>query len=97
MEKMLSADRPVVEDALIFGVLYIDYYFLSTTSNSNRKQTEATGQVKQWVGVENMKICGPELWDMETFRGSFTIKAACDVLPSPKNLIQSDGEDPTSH
>ncbi|KAK0147916.1 hypothetical protein N1851_012377 [Merluccius polli] len=32
---------------------------------------------------------------METFKASFTIKAAYDVLSSPKNLSQSYGKDPT--
>ena len=45
--------------------------------------------------MDDMGGSGEELWEMETFRTSFTIKAAYDVLPSPKNLNQWYGVDPT--
>ncbi|KAJ8349703.1 hypothetical protein SKAU_G00248330 [Synaphobranchus kaupii] len=48
-----------------------------------------------WEGVEKRKISWKELWEMETFKASFTIKAAYDVLPSPKNLSQWYREDAT--
>lgn len=52
----------------------------------------------QWMnseGVEKKKISWLELWETEAFRISFTIRAAYYILPSPKNLIQWYGEDPT--
>ncbi|TNN72076.1 hypothetical protein EYF80_017653 [Liparis tanakae] len=48
-----------------------------------------------WEGVEKRKISWQELWEMEAFKASFTIRATYDVLPSPKNLSQWYGEDPT--
>lgn len=53
------------------------------------------GQWMTWEGVEKRKISWQELWEMEAFKASFTIRAAYDVLPSPKNLSQWYGEDPT--
>ncbi|XP_060929417.1 uncharacterized protein LOC133003646 [Limanda limanda] len=53
------------------------------------------GQWMTWEGVEKRKISWQELWEMEAFKASFTIRAAYDVLPSPKNLNQWYGEDPT--
>ncbi|GAA6106616.1 uncharacterized protein LOC124392079 [Tachysurus ichikawai] len=48
-----------------------------------------------WEGVEKRKISWKELWEIEAFRASFTIKAAYDVLPPPANLSQWYAEDPT--
>ena len=53
------------------------------------------GQWMTWEGVEKRKISWQELWETEAFRTSFTIKAAYDVLPTPKNLSQWYQEDPT--
>ena len=53
---------------------------------------KANGQWMTWQGVVKRKISWKELWEMETFRASLTIKAAYDVLPSPKNLNQWYGE-----
>ena len=53
------------------------------------------GQWMAWKGVEKRKISWNELWEMEAFRASFTIRAAYDVLPSPANLSQWYAEDPT--
>lgn len=41
-----------------------------------------------WEEVEKREIYWEDLWEMETFRASLTIKAAYDVLSSPKNLNQ---------
>ncbi|KAF7702594.1 hypothetical protein HF521_001877, partial [Silurus meridionalis] len=65
-----------------------------------RRCAQAVAQAKQgqwmaWEGVEKRKISWKELWEMETFRASFTIWAAYDVLPSPANLSQWYAEDPT--
>lgn len=43
------------------------------------------------------KISWQELWDKEAFRASFTLMAAYDVLPPPKNLSQWYDEDPNTH
>ena len=64
------------------------------------RRAKAVAQAKQgqwmaWEGVEKRKISWKELWEMETFRASFTIRATYDVLPSPSNLSQWYGEDPT--
>ena len=53
------------------------------------------GQWMAWEGVEKRKISWKELWEMEAFKASFTIRAAYDVLPSPANLSQRYGENPT--
>lgn len=53
------------------------------------------GQWMQWEGVERRKISWKELWEMEASKISFIIRATYDVLPTPKNLQQSYGEDPT--
>ena len=47
--------------------------------------------------MDEMEGCREEkeLWEMEKFRARFTIKAAYDVLPSPKNLSQWYGENST--
>ncbi|KAK2864561.1 hypothetical protein Q7C36_003715 [Tachysurus vachellii] len=65
-----------------------------------RRCAQAVAQAKQgqwmaWEGVKKLKISWKELWEMETFRASFTIRAAYDVLPSPTNLSQWYAEDPT--
>ena len=64
------------------------------------RRAQAVAQAKQgqwmaWEGVEKRKISWKDLWEMEAFRASFTIRAAYDVLPSPANLSQWYGEDPT--
>lgn len=64
-----------------------------------RRCAQAGAQAKQgqwmsWEGVEKRKISYKELWEMEAFRGSFTVRAAYDVLPSPANLSQWYSEDP---
>lgn len=48
-----------------------------------------------WEGVEKRKLSWKDLWEMKAFRASFTIRAAYDVLPSPANLSQWYGDDPT--
>ncbi|KAK9524409.1 hypothetical protein VZT92_016805 [Zoarces viviparus] len=53
------------------------------------------GQWTLWEGVERRKISWRELWEMEATRISFIIRATYDVLPSPKNLHQWYGEDPS--
>lgn len=53
------------------------------------------GQWMQWEGVERRKISWKELWEMEASKISFIIRATYDVLPTPKNLQQWYGEDPT--
>ncbi|XP_035862163.1 uncharacterized protein LOC118496075 [Sander lucioperca] len=65
-----------------------------------RRCAQAVAQAKQgqwmaWKGVEKRKISWNELWEMEAFRASFTIRAAYDVLPSPANLSQWYAGDPT--
>ncbi|KAK0156143.1 hypothetical protein N1851_000566 [Merluccius polli] len=65
-----------------------------------RRCTQAVAQANQghwmaWEGVEKRKISWQELWEMEAFRASFTIRAAYDILPSPTNLSQWYGEDTT--
>lgn len=52
------------------------------------------GQWMAWEGVEERKISWKDLWEMEPFRASFTIRAAYDVLPSPANLKQWYAKDP---
>ncbi|KAJ8397352.1 hypothetical protein AAFF_G00439010 [Aldrovandia affinis] len=49
----------------------------------------------RWEGMERRKISWKELWEMEASNISFIIRATYDVLPSPKNLHQWYGEDPT--
>ena len=53
------------------------------------------GQWTRWEGLERRKINWSELWQMEASNISFIIRAVYDVLPSPKNLHQWYGEDPT--
>src|SRR4029434_11160572 len=49
----------------------------------------------RWEGVERRKFSWKELWSMEAFHTSFILRATYDVLPSPSNLQQWYGEDPT--
>ncbi|KAJ8010150.1 hypothetical protein DPEC_G00071990 [Dallia pectoralis] len=53
------------------------------------------GQWMRWEGLERRKLSWRELWEMEANNISFIIRATYDVLPSPKNLNQWYGEDPT--
>lgn len=53
------------------------------------------GQWMNWHGLERRKLGWKDLWEMEANNISFIIKATYDVLPSPKNLHQWYGEDPT--
>ncbi len=53
------------------------------------------GQWMRWEGVERRKFSWRELMGMEAFHISFTLRATYDVLPSPSNLNQWYGEDPT--
>ncbi|KAL0199484.1 hypothetical protein M9458_008024, partial [Cirrhinus mrigala] len=53
------------------------------------------GQWTRWEGVERRKISWRELMGMEAFHISFILRATYDVLPSPSNLNQWYGEDPT--
>ncbi|KAK0136753.1 Retrovirus-related Pol polyprotein from type-2 retrotransposable element R2DM [Merluccius polli] len=55
------------------------------------------GQWMRWEDVEKRKFSWKEIWDMEAFRTSFILRATYDVLPSPQNLNQWYGEDPTCH
>lgn len=48
-----------------------------------------------WEEMEKRTITQQELWDMEAFWARFSIKAAYDVLLSPKTFSQWDGKDPT--
>ncbi|XP_063058330.1 uncharacterized protein LOC134451862 [Engraulis encrasicolus] len=50
-----------------------------------------------WEDVEKRKLSWKEIWDMEASRTSFLLRATYDVLPSPANLSQWYGEDPTCH
>lgn len=53
-----------------------------------RTQAVAQAQQGQWMageGVEKRKNTWKELWEMEAFRMSFTVKSAYDVLTSPVN------------
>lgn len=53
------------------------------------------GQWMNWNGLERRTIGWRDLWEMEANNISFIVKATYDVLPSPKNLHQWYGEDPT--
>ena len=48
-----------------------------------------------WEGLERRKLSWKELWEMMASNISFIVRAIYDVLPSPKNLHQWYGEDPT--
>ena len=53
------------------------------------------GQWMRWEGLEKRKLGWRDLGEMEASNISFIIRATNDVLPSPKNLHQWYGEDPT--
>ena len=53
------------------------------------------GQWMRWEGLEKRKLGWRDLWEMEASNISFILRATYDVLPSPKNLHQWYGEDPT--
>lgn len=53
------------------------------------------GQWTSWENVEHRKLTWRDLWEMEGSQISFIIRAAYDVLPTPKNLNQWLGEDPS--
>ncbi len=62
--------------------------------------TKAVSQSKQgqwtnWENLEQRKLTWKDLWEMEGSRLSFIIRATYDVLPTPKNLNQWIGEDPS--
>ena len=48
----------------------------------------------KWDGIAKKKISWSELWNMESNRLSFIIKATYDILPTPANLHLWLGEDP---
>lgn len=45
------------------------------------------------MGGHGEKISWKEMWELETFRASFTMKATYDVVSSPENLSQWYRED----
>ncbi|KAL6468443.1 hypothetical protein MHYP_G00241200 [Metynnis hypsauchen] len=53
------------------------------------------GRWTRWEGVEKRKMSWRDVWAMDAKSLSFTIKATYDVLPSPTNLHQWFGKDPT--
>lgn len=53
------------------------------------------GQWTRWEGLERRELSWRQLWEMEASTISFIIRAIYDVLPSPKNLQDWYGEDPT--
>lgn len=53
------------------------------------------GQWMRWEGLEKRKLSWADLWAMESSRISFLLRAVYDVLPTPKNLHQWLGEDPS--
>ena len=71
-----------------------------STAGRGKKCTKAVSQSKQgqwtsWENMEHRKLTWTDLWEMEGSRLSFIIRATYDVLPSPKNLNQWLGEDPS--
>ena len=66
-----------------------------TTRSAKAVSLAKQGQWMRWEGLERRKINWSELWQMEASNISFIIRAIYDVLPSPKNLYQWYGEDPT--
>lgn len=52
------------------------------------------GQWTNWEGVEQRRVTWRDIWNMDGKRLSFLVRAAYDVLPTPKNLHQWMGEDP---
>lgn len=53
------------------------------------------GRWTNWEGLEKKKLSWRDIWQMEGARLSFVIRATYDLLPSPQNLKQWYGEDPT--
>ena len=53
------------------------------------------GQWTTWENLEHRKLTWKDLWEMEGSQISFIIRATYDVLPTPKNLNQWLGEDPS--
>ncbi|KAJ8393829.1 hypothetical protein AAFF_G00055580 [Aldrovandia affinis] len=53
------------------------------------------GQWTSWENLEHRKLTWKDLWEMEGRQISFIIRATYDVLPTPKNLHQWFGEDPS--
>ncbi len=56
------------------------------------------GQWMKWEGLEGLErreLSWRQLWEMEASNISFIIRATYEVLPSPKNLHEWYGEDPT--
>ncbi|XP_047436657.1 uncharacterized protein LOC125005378 [Mugil cephalus] len=61
----------------------------------NGSLTVQTGQWTSWENIEHRKLTWKDLWVMEGSQISFIIRATYDVLPTPKNLNQWLGEDPS--
>ncbi|XP_076879265.1 uncharacterized protein LOC143527830 [Brachyhypopomus gauderio] len=64
------------------------------------RRAKAAGQSKQgqwmkWESVEKRRITWRELWALDASRIKFLVGATYDVLPTPQNLGQWLGEDPT--
>ncbi|KAI2648768.1 Homeobox protein ceh-38 [Labeo rohita] len=59
--------------------------------------TVQTGQWTNWENLEHHKLTWKDLWEMERSRLSFIIRATYDILPTPSNLNQWIGEDPSCH
>uniref|UniRef100_A0A3B1JD36 Reverse transcriptase domain-containing protein n=1 Tax=Astyanax mexicanus TaxID=7994 RepID=A0A3B1JD36_ASTMX len=64
------------------------------------RRTKAVSQAKQgqwtsWEGLGQRKISWRDLWEMEGSQISFIVRATYDVLPTPTNLRQWFGEDPS--
>ena len=53
------------------------------------------GQWTTWENLEHRKLTWKDLWEMEGSQISFIVRATYDVLPTPKNLNQWFGEDPS--
>ncbi len=53
------------------------------------------GQWTTWENLEHRKLTWRDLWRMEGSQISFIIRATYDALPTPKNLGQWVGEDPS--
>ncbi|KAK7898520.1 hypothetical protein WMY93_019373 [Mugilogobius chulae] len=51
------------------------------------------GRWMRWDGIAKKKVSWSELWNMESNRLSFIIRATYDILPSPTNLNLWLGED----
>lgn len=64
------------------------------------RRAKAAGQSKQgqwmrWENVEKRRITWRELWALDAGRIKFLLGATYDVLPTPQNLGQWVGEDPS--